>query len=283
MEIIVGKTAGFCFGVKNAVESSKKDLLENNNNMYCLGELVHNKQVIKDLEDGGMIFVDDISKAQNKVIIRAHGVPKEVYEIAKEKNIEIKDYTCPNVLKIHKLAQKYADENYYIILLGDKNHPENIGTISYCGDNHIVVENEEEMKNVINDIKNSNIKKVLLISQTTFSSKKFLALKEMLIDGLSEDVTLKIENTICVATEIRQAEVEELAQKVDSMIIIGGKKSSNTKKLFEIASKYCDKVICVETKDEIDVASYKDINTLGIMAGASTPGESIEEVKNLFE
>lgn len=283
MEIIVGKTAGFCFGVKNAVESSKKDLLENNNNMYCLGELVHNKQVIKDLEDGGMIFVDDISKAQNKVIIRAHGVPKEVYEIAKEKNIEIKDYTCPNVLKIHKLAQKYADENYYIILLGDKNHPENIGTISYCGDNHIVVENEEEMQNVINDIKNSNIKKVLLISQTTFSSKKFLALKEMLIDGLSEDVTLKIENTICVATEIRQAEVEELAQKVDSMIIIGGKKSSNTKKLFEIASKYCDKVICVETKDEIDVASYKDINTLGIMAGASTPGESIEEVKNLFE
>ena len=280
MEIIVGKTAGFCYGVKRAVEGAKEELLETTGTIYCLGEIVHNKQVVNKLQKEGMSFIENIENADSKIIFRAHGVKKEVYEMAKEKGIEVKDFTCPNVLKIHEIAEEYAKKGYSIILCGNKEHPENIGTLSYCGKSFFVIEKETEIDKIIEKIKELKIKNVLLISQTTYSLEKFDVIKNKLLKELKEklDVNLIIKNTICKATEVRQKETEELAKKVDIMIIIGGKNSSNTKKLYEIANKNCTNCESIETVEELDIEKIKKYNKIGIMAGASTPQESIDEV-----
>lgn len=282
MEIIVGKTAGFCYGVKRAVDGSIKQIEESKNEkIYCLGELVHNKQVVKSLEEKGIKFIEDINEIKgnnSKVIIRAHGVKKEIYKQAEEKNIEVIDYTCPNVLKIHKIAEDYEKQGYYIFLTGAENHPEIIGITSYCGENYTLIENEEDVEKAIENLEKLNIKKLLVISQTTYSTKKFEKIKDMIQEKLPKDIEIVIKNTICLATETRQKETKELSTKVNAMIIIGGKNSSNTKKLYEVASENCKNTICIETKNEIDKKQYEGINCIGIMAGASTPQNSIDEI-----
>lgn len=282
MEIIVGKTAGFCYGVKRAVEGAKKEVKESGK-ITCLGEIVHNKEVIKKLKKEGICFIETIEEAESKVIVRAHGIPKEVYEEAKKKNIEIKDYTCPNVLKIHEIAQEYAKLCYYIFLLGEPNHPENIGTISYCGNHYSVIDKIEEIYRAIEKLEKSKIKKLLVISQTTYSLERFYIIEEIINNELSKDIKIEVKNTICKATEIRQKETEEISKQVELMIIIGGKNSSNTKKLYEIAQKNCKQSICVETKEELVEKNFVGINKIGIMAGASTPEESIREVENFLK
>lgn len=287
MEIIVGKSSGFCYGVKRAVESAEKDASKVKENIYCLGEIVHNSDVVNSLSQKGIIFVeniDEISK-DSTVIIRAHGVTKSIYEKAKEKNIEIRDYTCPNVLKIHKIAQEYADKGYFIVLLGSRKHPENIGTVSYCGEHYFVVQDESQIYLAVDEINRWNFNKVLVIAQTTFGIEDFAVFTEILSNELYRTVELVIENTICQTTEIRQKETEELSKSVDCMIIIGGKNSSNTHKLFDIAKSNCDKTICIENVRELqfsdlgikEMDNKSDIR-IGIMAGASTPRKSIDEV-----
>ena len=225
-----------------------------------------------------MVFIEDILDAKGTTIIRAHGVPKEVYEIAQKNNIEIKDYTCPKVLKIHEIAQKYANNGYYIFLTGSRNHPENIGTMSYCGNNYFVLENEEMLNEAIEEFNKSGIKKLLVISQTTFSMEKFENIKNEIENKLDNDIELVIKNTICLATKVRQEEVANMSKDKDKMIIIGGKNSSNTKKLYEIASKYCKNTICIENESELDSNFANENDKIGIMAGASTPQESIDDV-----
>ncbi len=278
MEIVVGESAGFCYGVKRAVDGAMEEIQNSNGTVYCLGEIVHNKEVIKNLQNKGMVFIENILNAKGTTIIRAHGVPKEVYEIAQKNNIEIKDYTCPKVLKIHEIAQKYANSGYYIFLTGSKDHPENIGTISYCGDNYYVLENEEMINEAIEEFNKSGIKKLLVISQTTFSMEKFENIKNEIGNNLDNDIELVIKNTICLATKIRQEEVANMSKEKDKMIIIGGKNSSNTKKLYEIASKYCKNTICIENESELDSNFVNENDKIGIMAGASTPQESIDYV-----
>ena len=275
MKIIIGKTSGFCYGVKRAVEGATSEITSNSEEVCCLGELVHNKQVIEKLKKLGIKCIEKIDEANGTTIIRAHGVPKEVYDIAKEKNIKIKDYTCPNVLKIHEIAQKYTQEGYFIILLGNKKHPENIGTLSYC-DNYYVIENEDDISEAVKTFKNSKIHKLLLISQTTFSVEKFNKIEKILKNEIEKDVEFIIKNTICMATELRQKETESISKKVDMMIIIGGKNSSNTKKLYEVAKNNCSNTILIETAKELNLQD--NVETVGIMAGASTPKESIDEV-----
>lgn len=284
MEIIVGKTAGFCYGVKRAIDGVKEE--SKNNKLFCIGEIVHNRQVIEDLQNKGVNFVEDISKvhdAKSKVAIRAHGVKKEVYEIANKNKIDIIDYTCPNVLRIHEIAKEYAEKGFYIILCGKKEHPENIGTISYCGKNYSVIQDEKELKEALKRFEKTNIKKLLVISQTTFSLKKFALIEQAIKEELKDEENIFIKNTICRATELRQKETEELSKKVDLMIIIGGKNSSNTIKLYEIAQKYCENSICIETADELQIEKISKYEKIGVMAGASTPKESIDNVIKKLE
>lgn len=278
MEIIVGKTAGFCYGVKRAVEGAKEIVNNQKEKIYCLGEIVHNRQVVEELENEEITFIENIEEAKNKVIIRAHGVPKNVYEKAKELKIELIDYTCPNVLKIHDIANEYSKKGYYIFLCGSKNHPENIGTISYCGEYLSVIEKEDDTFKALDKLIKSGVKKVLLISQTTYSLEKFYIVEEIIKNELNKDMEIIVKNTICRATELRQKETEDISKKVDYMIIIGGVNSSNTKKLFDIAKKNCKNSVCIETSEELEFRGPQKYNKIGIMAGASTPKKSIEEV-----
>lgn len=276
MEIIVGKTAGFCYGVERAVEGATKEIKNATDKIYCLGEIVHNKQVVKKLEELGIKCVETLEEAEGTVLIRAHGIPKEVYDLAKEMNIKIQDYTCPNVLKVHKIAEKFSQEDYFIFLLGAKSHPENIGTLSHCGKDYYIFEKEEDIPKAIEAFEKSKKKKLLLLSQTTFSLERFHKIEEILQKKIKQDITFVVKNTICRTTELRQKETEELSKKVDTMIVIGGKNSSNTKKLYEIANKNCNHAILVETVQDLE---EKEIGErVGIMAGASTPRESIEGV-----
>ncbi len=274
MEIILGKSAGFCYGVKRAVDGASQ-MLEKKTPLYALGEIVHNKEVTKSLEDKGLIFIDDIKDSKGDTIIRAHGVANSIYEYANAKQINLYDFTCPRVLKIHNIALEYRDKGYYIILLGSKNHPENIGTISYCGLNSSIVEDITELDNLL--LKLNNFSKVLVIAQTTFSLKKYFLIKNYLEKNLNADIEVVFKNTICKATEVRQKETEEISKDVDFMIIIGGRNSSNTKKLYEIASENTN-TICIETYRDLDLSYLDGVEKLGIMAGASTPKESIDEV-----
>lgn len=282
MKIIIGENAGFCYGVKRAVEGTL-NILSNGKKTFCFGELVHNKIVINDLEEKGAIFVDNLNEVTENVVIRAHGVSKDIYDYMKKNEINFFDYTCPNVLNIHSIAEEYAKKGYFIFLLGDSKHPENIGTISFCGNNSFIIENETCVNKAIENFNITKINKLLIIAQTTFSVKAFNNIVNEIKSTIDGKVELVIKNTICNATEIRQEETEKLSKEVDFMIIIGGKNSSNTKKLYDIASFNCKHAICIENKDELDLEKIKGFNKIGIMAGASTPRNSIDEVKEEIE
>ena len=277
MKIIVGKLAGFCGGVINSVTKTDK-LLEDGIKTFCLGELVHNKQVVDKLVSKGLIVVEDLNDVEDnaRVILRAHGVSKEIYELAKKKKLDIVDLTCPNVLRIHEKAIDLVNSDYFIVLIAQKNHPEAIGTISFCGNNSTILEDEAGVESVIELFMKSDKSKLAVISQTTYSMVNFHKLVQLIKERL-KGVEIKIDNTICSATELRQKETLNLASEVDSMIIIGGKNSSNTKKLYELSKSVCVNTFIVETVDDLceDMSSF---GSIGVMAGASTPRESIDEV-----
>ncbi len=278
MEIIIGKNAGFCYGVQRAVNNALEEVKKNKT--YCLGEIVHNQNVINKLEKSGLCFINTIEQAKGNTIIRAHGVPKDIYEQAEKMNIKLIDLTCPSVLKIQNLADEYSNKGYFIIIVGKANHPEVIGIESRAGSEYSIIDNKSDLSELLNKINNK--KKILLISQTTHSSKKFDEIVKELKNSINHDVVLEIKKTICPSTEIRQKETEEIAKKVDLMIIIGDKRSSNTNKLYEIACKFCNKVIFISNENELDLKSIKDIDSIGIMAGASTPIEDIIKIKELL-
>ena len=279
MQIIIGKTAGFCFGVKNAVDNTIEEL-NKGKEVYCLGELVHNKQVTEELISKGVIFIDNIEEAKNIAIIRAHGVPKEVYEKAEKLQIELKDLTCPKVLAIHKLAIKYNKENYYIFLVGQKTHPETIGTASFCGEDSSIIEGVEEIKTAVEKFKKSNLENVVVLAQTTISLEKFNKIVEELKKHIEN---IEIKNTICASTKQRQEETAEISKKVECMIIVGGKHSSNSNKLYELAKENCKNVFFAETKEDLEIEKIKKFKSIGIMAGASTPQKSVSEIVDIIE
>lgn len=275
MKVIVGKNAGFCGGVLNSVTKTNQYMQEIKP-LFCLGELVHNSSVINNLKNQGLIFVESLAEVSDNssVIIRAHGVPVEVYEEAKKRNIRLLDLTCPKVLKIHRQVEEYAKEGYFIIVIAHRNHPEVIGTISYCGKDSFIVESLEDVEEAVLSVLSSHKKKVVIVAQTTFSLELFNDIANQL-QGRLHNLEVRVINTICNATMIRQKEVGELAKRVDAMIIIGGKNSSNTKKLFEISNSIC-KTYLIENVDELVID--KPYSKIGVMAGASTPMESVNEV-----
>lgn len=281
MKIILGKNAGFCYGVKNAVNGAK-NAVKNNEIVYCLGDIVHNETVIENLKQGGLKFTNNIDEVKNKVLIRAHGETNEVFEKLNKKGITILDFTCPNVIKTHEYVKEYTKKGYFIILIGIENHPEAIGTLSYSKNNSYLLQEKNQYEELINKVEKSEKENILIIAQTTYNSKKFddivMDLKKLL-----SNKNIKVIKTICKATETRQEETLEISKKADVMIIIGDKKSSNTNKLNDIAQKNCNKAIFVQNSDELNIEELQDANTIGIMAGASTPEEDINAVINKIE
>lgn len=281
MKVTVGKLAGFCGGVTNSVNKTYK-LLEKYSELYCLGELVHNQQVVDELKNKGLIFIEELDEAPvgSKVIIRAHGVNRETYDKAKELNHELFDLTCPKVLAIHDLAGSLCKSNYFIVLVAQKNHPEAIGTISFCGNDSMIVEKVEDIELLDKQFNDSAKNKIAIISQTTFSVKKFDDICELI---KSKFDIVDVHNTICLATSKRQEETDELSKKVDAMIIIGGANSSNTKKLYELSKINNENSFIIQIVDELKNNDFSKYKHIGVMAGASTPKESIEEVIKYLE
>lgn len=281
MEVIVGKYAGFCPGVSFTVNKAQ-ELLEKEN-LYCLGEIIHNEQVIKKLEEQGMKTVNSIEEVPDgaKLIFRAHGEPKWVYDRALEKNIEVIDLTCGKVGVIHQKVEKQIGKSF-IIIVGKKGHPEVIGTKGFAGDASYIVESSDDILPAYMEYEKTNLGKVYVVAQTTFSSKLFDELVDEIRKNFAE-ATFAVDKTICNTTEIRQREVGVLSKDVSKMIVIGGKNSSNTKELAKIAEASCGNVIQVQTASDLQKSFFNAEDKIGIVAGASTPSYIIEEVKNFLD
>lgn len=278
MEILLGKTAGFCMGIKNAIKMTDENL-KKYNKLECLGDLLHNNQVLEKLKARGLKVIDNIDEAKEKVIIRAHGVTKETYEMAEKRNVELIDCTCPKVIKIHELAEEASKiDNNYVIIIGEKTHPETLGTFSFVKNGEII-EDIEQLKTRINQLNQKE--NIEVFTQTTYNLAKFKELENYLKENIKTKIN--IHNNICNATELRQKETEKISKEVDFMIIIGGPKSSNTHKLYEISKKNCKNAIKIETVKELYNINFENINKVGVMAGASTPDESINDVVNYLK
>ena len=282
MEIIIGKLAGFCGGINSAVSKTEK-LLVDKEKIYCLGELTHNKQVMEKLEKSGLIVIEKLEDIENntEVIFRAHGMPKNAYDEAKKRNIKVYDFTCPRVLALHEQIEKESKKGKYIFLLGEEGHPEIVGTMGFADKNNLfLLQTINDVENAIKDLLASKRTELYILSQTTFSLRKFDEIVEKIIQKLEKKgIDIEINNSICEATELRQKETEKISQIVDYMIIIGGKNSSKTRKLYEISEKNCKNAIHIETKDELKNIDFSNYKKIGIMAGASTPKSSIAGVK----
>ncbi|HBV68451.1 MAG TPA: 4-hydroxy-3-methylbut-2-enyl diphosphate reductase, partial [Clostridiales bacterium] len=277
MKIEISKFNGFCFGVKAAVEKADKTL-NKENRLYSYGEIIHNKDVVDRLGKRGMVVVDDIPETNDaQLLIRAHGVGKHVLERLRENNIEVIDATCVKVKKIHKIVEEYKNKGYDIIITGDKNHPEVLGILGWCGNDAAVIESPEELL----ELKLDSHKKYCMVSQTTFNTDTFRKIENAI--NANNIQNIEIYNTICDATRKRQEACVELASRSDVMLIIGGKNSSNTKKLYELSREVCPNTFLIENYKEIPY-NYIDKNTIvGVSAGASAPDWIIEEVINMLE
>lgn len=273
MDVVLAKTAGFCFGVKRAVDTVYEQVEKGN--VYTYGPIIHNEEVVKDLEEKGVRILADEQALKDletgTVVIRSHGVERSIYELIKEKGLELVDATCPFVKKIHNIVDTDSAKGKQIIIIGDKNHPEVMGIVGWCNQAPIVLESEEEAEN----LSFSDDKEISLVSQTTFNHKKFNKVVEIFKE---KGYNITVYNTICNATEKRQREAASIAKQVDAMIVIGGKNSSNTQKLFDISKKECANTYYIQTLVDLDLAAFESVGRVGITAGASTPNQIIKEV-----
>ncbi len=275
MEVKLAKSAGFCFGVKRAVDTVYKQV-GTGKKIYTLGPIIHNEEVVKDLEEKGVQVLEteqDLEKVKDgTVIIRSHGVPKHVYESIKRQKLEYVDATCPFVRKIHKIVEEESGKGNTILIIGNENHPEVAGIRGWSKSEAYVINTAEEAMEFDIPVE----KKLCIVSQTTFNYNKFQELVEIISKKRYDIIVL---NTICNATEERQQEAREIAKNVDAMIVIGGRHSSNTQKLFEICKKECENTYYIQTLVDLDFDRLKTVGSVGITAGASTPKNIIEEVQ----
>ena len=282
MKVTLAKSAGFCFGVKRAVDTVYEQLeksVSGNQPIYTFGPIIHNEEVVHDLEEKGVTVLESVEELEERapqggtVIIRAHGVEKGISGKIKELGYTLVDATCPFVLKIHRLVEKYSTDGAQIVIIGNEKHPEVKGIKSWSLDPHTaVISNPEEAEKY----QAESGKKVCIVAQTTFNYNKFQELVEI-INKKGYDIIVL--NTICNATEERQTEAAKIARDVDAMIVIGGRNSSNTQKLFEICKNECNNTYYIQTVKDLDVTCFESIDNVGITAGASTPNNIIEEVQ----
>lgn len=273
MKINIAKSAGFCFGVKRAVDTVYKE--SSKKNVYTFGPIIHNDEVVADLERQGVHVINDSedfkSLSEGTIIIRSHGVSKAIYDEILNAGLDLVDATCPFVRKIHKIVERESGDGRVIIIIGNNHHPEVEGIMGWCQTHPIVIENREQAEGIGLDADT----KISIVSQTTFNYNKFQDLVEIISE---KGYDINVFNTICNATEERQTEARELAKKSDAMIVIGGRHSSNTQKLFEISKKECSNTFYIQTKNDLNMEDFSNIGMLGITAGASTPNNIIKEV-----
>ncbi len=276
MNLLVAKSAGFCFGVRRAVETVYGETQKPDTKVYTFGPIIHNEEVVHDLEEKGVKVIKDITELpalpRGKVIIRSHGTGRMEQEKIKEYGFEIIDATCPFVKKIHRLVFSYSQKGYTIVIAGNPGHPEVKGILGWVDKGQAYIISSEK------DIENLPLKegeKVCFAAQTTFNYNKYQELVEIIGKKGYDIIVL---DTICSATEERQAEAREIACRSDAMIVIGDKHSSNTQKLYEISKKECANTYYIQTSQDMDYHQISSINNVGITAGASTPNYIIEEV-----
>ncbi|NIM59791.1 MAG: 4-hydroxy-3-methylbut-2-enyl diphosphate reductase [Candidatus Aminicenantes bacterium] len=269
MEIIVAKNSGLCYGVRRALDIAAETRQKKAGKVFTLGDLIHNPQVIADLERQRIHSINDlggINKAT--VIIRSHGVSPDIYRSLAKKNIKIVDATCPIVKKIQKLVEVLAKEKEEIIIVGNKEHPEIKGLIGFSQGKGIIVENEDQVKSL------PNRKKRAVLAQSTQDLYLFEKIVAALIEKTKE---LKVYNTICRSTQTRQKSTSELASYVDTLFIVGGKNSSNTNKLYQISKRILPNTYFIESAAQIKPEMLKGAKQIGLSGGASTPPKAIQE------
>ena len=275
MKINIAKSAGFCFGVKRAVDTVYKE--SSKKNVYTFGPIIHNDEVVADLERQGVHVINDSedfkSLSEGTIIIRSHGVSKAIYDEILNAGLDLVDATCPFVRKIHKIVERESGDGRVIIIIGNNHHPEVEGIMGWCHTHPIVIENREQAEGIELDADT----KISIVSQTTFNYNKFQDLVEIISE---KGYDISVLNTICNATRERQTEARSIAKEVDAMIVIGDKHSSNTQKLFEICRKACNNTYYIQTLGDLDLNQLGSVETVGITAGASTPNNIIEEVQN---
>ena len=273
MRVKLAEYSGFCFGVEKAITTTLEELKKRTqkSNIYSLGPLIHNEQVVDSLSKKGIQVIeniDDINKGT--VIIRSHGVPKAILETARDRGINIIDVTCPFVKRIQNLAEDYYNKGYKIVIIGDPEHPEVIGINGWCDNQAIIINNCEDLE----DFPKSD--KICVVVQTTMPVKQYKEISEKL-----KNYSSKIEkfNTICLATKERQSAAKKLSQEVEAMVVIGGHHSSNTQKLVSICKKIRPQsTYHVETVEDLPLDKLKQYRVVGVTAGASTPKWIISEI-----
>ena len=281
MKISLAKTAGFCFGVNRAVQMVY-DLVEKGENVCTLGPIIHNSQMVDELSSKGVRIVstpDEVMKDET-LVIRSHGVGEDVYNLASQIGVSMCDATCPFVAKIHKIVAEQSAMGDIILIAGDEKHQEVIGIVGHCKSQYFVFSSAEELEKLLKNHPEITNNAVSVVSQTTFNAKKW----EIAQKNLKKVCTnAKIFDTICGATSARQGEARELASVNDVMVVIGGRHSSNTEKLFNVCSSLCDNTHLIETAEELCADWFNCVSTVGVVAGASTPAGIIKEVIRTME
>ena len=276
MEVLLAKSAGFCFGVKRAVEKVYEQI-QKEQKIYTYGPIIHNEEVVKDLEKHGVQVIEgeDALKElkEGAVVIRSHGVPKRIYELIEKNGLDCIDATCPFVKRIHNIVEKESSEGKKIVIIGNPGHPEVEGIMGWSQTPAEVIESRQEAESLVVDEQAP----LCVVSQTTFNYNKFQELVEIF---QKRGYNVNVVNTICNATEERQKEAGEIAAKVDAMIVIGGRHSSNTQKLYEICREKCAATFFIQTLEDLHLELPKTAALVGITAGASAPNNIIEEVQN---
>ena len=281
MEIKLAESAGFCFGVKRAVDTVYEQL-KTGKTIYTYGPIVHNEEVVWELSEKGVQVLENEESLKSlevpegkkaAVIIRAHGVPEKIYHLMEEKGLECIDATCPFVKRIHKIAEQESLAGKHIVIVGNPVHPEVEGIVGWCRGEATVIQTPEEAAAFVPP----EGKEVCVVSQTTFNYNKFHYIVEIF---QKKGYNVSVVNTICNATEERQRAARALAAEADVMIVIGGKHSSNTRKLYEICLEECADTYFIQTLDDLHLELPKAVRLVGITAGASTPNKLIEEVQN---
>ena len=282
MEVKVAKTAGFCFGVQRAVDKVYELIDSCPDRLFTLGPIIHNEEVVNDLEKKGVRVASEEELKTlpegSTVVIRSHGVGKKVYDQLEECGLSYVDVTCPFVLKIHRIVEKESNAGSHIVIIGDPDHPEVVGICGWCIGPYTVIRTKQDAL----DFVPPEGKNVCIVSQTTFNYNKFKDLVEILRKKRYDNTVLNILNilnTICNATEERQREAKSIAGEVDTMLVVGGRHSSNTQKLFEICKKECGNTYYIQTPVDLDSEMFQCSSYVGITAGASTPKKIIEEVQ----